>query len=50
LQKVINDSEQQDITVVTNPILFLVTFLRQKGIIDTLNVTRGGLVEIDWIA
>ena len=50
MQKVINDSEQQDITVVTNPILFLVTFLRQKGIIDTLNVTRGGLVEIDWIA
>jgi hypothetical protein len=47
---VINDSEQQDITVVTNPILFTVTFVKQKGIIDTPNVTRGGLVEIDWIA
>jgi len=47
LLKVINDSEQQDIRVVTNPILFTVTFVKQKGIIDTLNVTRGVLVEID---
>jgi len=50
LLKVINDSEQQDIRVVTNAILFTVTSVKQKGIIDTLNVTRGVLVEIDWIA
>ena len=50
MQKVINASEQQDITVVTNPILFTVTFVKQKGIIDNLIVTHGGLVEIDWTA